>query len=117
LLLEVGGEGGSIQLHQISGYFVFTTDETTLKEFVPEMTLDELKSKSDAFRSFAEAMKCLLEKYPIFNLYPLTVHPYYKQKIIPYYLGFCSGTKYKENRGKGEWDRFLLQDKDSINEE
>jgi len=38
LILEAGLGGSSIQLHQINEYFLYSTDETTLKKFVPDLT-------------------------------------------------------------------------------
>ncbi len=105
VILEAGADGGSIMLIQKSDYYLFTTDETTLREFVPEMMFEDLKSKSDIFSSFAEAMKNLLEKYPIFSLHPLSVHPDFRNKIIPYYQGFCSGNN--KNWNKEDWDKLL----------
>lgn len=107
LILEAGADGGSVRLFQIKNYFLYATDESTLKEFIPELTDEELKSKSGIFTSFAQAMESLLEKFPIFSLYPLYVHPDFKNVIIPYYQKFCSKYKKRENRGNGEWDHLL----------
>ena len=75
LILEAGADGGSVKLVQINNYFIYSTNETTLREFVPELTIEELKSKSDVFLSFNLAMERILLKYRIFGLYPLSVHP------------------------------------------
>lgn len=63
LILEAGADGGSIKLLQINNYFVYSTNETTLRDIDPELTLEELKSVSDIFPTFAYAMKSLLERY------------------------------------------------------
>jgi len=107
LILEAGADGGSVHLFQINEYFLYATDESTLKDFVPDLTDEELKSKSDIFTSFAQAMESLIEKYPIFNLYPLHIHPDFKNVIIPFYQRFCSKNKRHENRKDGEWDHLL----------
>ena len=108
LILEAGSEGGSIQLHQINDYFLYSTDETTLREFVPDLTLEELKTKSNVFSTLDQAMKSILGKYKIFRLYPLSVHPDFKSKIIPYYQIFCSETEKSENWNKAKWDYLLF---------
>ena len=108
LLLEVGGEGGSIQLVKIKDYFLFSTDETTLREFVPELKPEELTSKSDVFTSFDEAMVSLLDKYPVFELYPVAVHPDFRERVIPYYRAFVSNPWHKGKRTNDEWEEMLF---------
>jgi len=110
LLLKVGGEGGSIQLVQINDYFLFSTNETTLREFDPELTLEELKSESDVFTTFEEAMVGLLGRYRIFGLYPSSIHPDYRASVIPYYRAFCSHWKDQGGRCKEKWDELLYGD-------
>ena len=65
LILEAGSEGGSIKLHQINEYFIYSTNETTLREFVPDLTFEELKSKSNVFSTLDQAMNSMLGKYKI----------------------------------------------------
>jgi len=113
LILEAGADGGSIKLFQIKDYFLFTTDESTLRAIDPNLTMEELQSKSDVFKSFAEVMKSLLERYPIFSLYPLTVNAKYKNKLIPYYQGFCSGSRNEQIWNGDNWDKFLFYESDS----
>lgn len=108
LILWAGSEGGSIKLVQIENYFLYSTNETTLREFVPDLTLEELKSKSDVFTSFAQAMESLIEKFPIFHLHPLEIHPDFKNEIILYYKRFYSESGQEENWNKGNWDNLLL---------
>ncbi|MEI7421910.1 MAG: HD domain-containing protein [Prolixibacteraceae bacterium] len=106
-LLEAGGEGGSIQLVQINDYFLFSTDETTLMEFVPELTLEELKSESDVFTTFEDALAGMLDKHPIFELFPLSVHPDYRMKVMDYYREFCSRRDHQEYRRFNDWEELL----------
>jgi hypothetical protein len=113
LILEAGGEGGSVKLVQIKNYYLFSTNETTLREFVPDLTLEELTSKSNVFTSFAEAMESLLEKYPIFHLHPLETHPDFKNEIFLYYQRFCSESGQHENWNKRNWDNLLFDQKNT----
>jgi len=53
LILEAGEDGCSIKSFKINDYFLFTTDESTLRAIDPNLTLEELQSKSDVFKSFA----------------------------------------------------------------
>ena len=108
LLLEVGGEGGSIQLVKIKDYFLFSTDETTLREFVPELKEEELTSKSDVFTSFDQTMVSLLDKYPVFELYPVAVHPDFMKKIIPYYQTFVLQLHHDRNWANRKWEEMLF---------
>jgi hypothetical protein len=107
VILEVGGEGGSIQLLQINDYFLFTTDEGTLKDIDPTLTFAELQSQSDKFPTFAEAMINLLGRYRIFLLYPLGVDPEYKSQILPYYKAFNLHSGNVDNWNSGDWKKFL----------
>ena len=107
LILEAGADGGSIKLLKINGLYFYTTDESTLRDIDPSLTLEELQSKSDAFLTFPEAMKSMLERYQIFSLYPLMVNSGYKKRIAPYYHGFCCGNRNQENWNKDSWNKFL----------
>jgi len=57
-------------------------------------------------------MKSLLERYPIFSLYPLTVNAKYKNKLIPYYQGFCSGSRYEQIWYRDIWYKLLFYESD-----
>jgi hypothetical protein len=107
LILEAGADGGSIKLLKINGNYFYTTNESTLRDIDPTLTLEELQSQSDAFSTFSEAMKSMLERYPIFSLYPEMVNDNYKKRIAPYYYGFCCGNKHQENWNKEAWDKIL----------
>jgi hypothetical protein len=107
LILEAGADGGSIKLLKINGKYIYTTDESTLRDIDPTLTLEELQSQSDAFPTFSEAMKSMLERYPIFSLYPITVNSGYKKRIAPYYHGFCIGNRHQVNWNKEAWEKML----------
>lgn len=107
LILQAGADGGSIKLLQINENFFYTTDETTLRDFDPELTLDELRSESDVFPTFTDAMKSMLERYSIFSLYPLEVNAGFKNKITPYFQGFCCGSKHQQNWNLEYWEKIL----------
>lgn len=111
LILEAGADGGSVKMVQINNYFIYSTNETTLREFVPELTLEELKSKSNIFLSFNLAMESLLAKYRIFALYPLSVHPDFKTLIIPYYLETISKIEDQERRINQNWKELLYENR------
>lgn len=108
LILEAGADGGSIKLLLIKGSFIYTTDESTLKELVPELLDDAFKSKSGAFPTFDLAMMSLLGKYSIFGLYPLYASPDFKEKIIPYYQMFCKISEMQKNWNKEYWEQLLF---------
>ena len=91
---------------------LFTTDESTLRAIDPDLTLEELQSKSEVFKSFAEVMRSLLERYPIFSLYPLSANAKCKNKLIPYHQGFCSGSRNEHNWNRDSWNKFLFYETD-----
>ena len=107
LILELGAEGGSLKLVQINDYFIYSTDEGTLRDFVPELPPEAFQSQSNVFLTFEAAMKNLLETYKIFNFSPWTVHPDYKKRLIPYYQGFCCCDKYEKQWNKDKWDKLF----------
>ena len=87
LILEIGGEGGSIKLIQIGSLFFFTANEIAMNDFLPgEFNINDLKNTSPAYESFDQSMESLIKKYPVFYLYPLYVHPEYQQRIKEYFI-------------------------------
>jgi hypothetical protein len=108
LLLEVGGEGGSVKLVQIGDSFLYSTDETTLREFDPELAPKELISQSMAFSTFDEAMESLLGRYRLFGLHPLAVHPDCKAKVAACYREFCARSENRGFRGSVSWGEMLF---------
>jgi hypothetical protein len=79
-IIEVGAEGGSIALYgfRTDHGWVFTrkiVDQTP--EFIDQ---EWIEGKSDFVDSWEAALK-LLDQYPWFILYPLSIHPDFRQKI------------------------------------
>jgi hypothetical protein len=88
LILKVGAAGGSISVWSVNAkdgtqFFVVTTDESTLKEFMNEEDANGLsfKSKTEPLHSFADALTAL-GKYPWHLLYPMFVHQDFKDVIF-----------------------------------
>ncbi len=95
-ICEVGSEGGSISFFRYKkeerDVFFFTTDETALFEFAPEYEFEKTTdvAYTDEFSNFGDAFQALLEKYPIFRLYPLEVSPTYKREFKEAYQSFLN---------------------------
>ena len=93
-ICEVGSEGGSISFFRYKkdeqDVFFFSTDETALLEFAPEFESEKEPNVAytDEFHNFGDAFEALLEKYPIFRLYPLEVSPTYKKEFKEAYQSF-----------------------------
>jgi hypothetical protein len=91
IILEIGGEGGSIHLTESNGKFQYATNEAAALDMLDEEEQLEIKAILEArnagnfFDTFESAMESLLKRYPIFSLYPLFVHPEYKKRILEYY--------------------------------
>lgn len=89
-ICEVGSEGGSISFFKYKkgdrDVFFFSTDETALIEFEKKPGV----AYTDEFSNFQDAFAALLEKYPIFRLYPLEVSPRYKREFKEAYQKFLS---------------------------
>jgi hypothetical protein len=89
LILELGGEGGSIQLASDGKTFLYSTNETAMLDLLPgEFSENELKHSSPVFSTFDEAFASLMARYPVFHLYPLTIDPYYLEKIKNSFLKY-----------------------------
>jgi len=56
-------------------------------------------------------MESLIEKYQIFHLHLLNIHPDFKNEIILYYQRFCSESGQQENWNKRDWDNLLFNQK------
>ncbi len=106
-ILNVGAEGGSITLIQKGSYFFYSTDETSMLDLLPdEFEVDELINTSAKFNTFDDAMNSLLNKYPVFYLYPISVHPEFSQNVKKHFLKFKSNND--ENGRFEEWDSIFL---------
>lgn len=108
LILKLGGEGGSIQLITDGKLFVYSSDETTLLDFLAgKFSENELKHTSPAFPTFDEAFESLIERYPVFHLKPLTVHPGYLEQIKSNFLKYKSANIKGDQWGFEKWENFL----------
>jgi len=110
-ICEVGSEGGSISFFRYKknerDVFFFTTDETALFEFAPEYEFEKEPdvAYTDEFSNFRDAFEALLEKYPIFRLYPLDVSPTYKREFKESYHDFLG--LHKDETEDERWNQFL----------
>jgi hypothetical protein len=108
LILELGGEGGSIQLATDGKTFLYSTNETTLLDFLAgELSEEELKHNSPPYSTFDEAFESLMARYPVFHLHPLTIHPQYLEKIKNIFLKYKSANIEGHQWGFDNWERFL----------
>jgi hypothetical protein len=104
-ILEIGGEGGSLTIIGICdpacGWrFMNERDETTLRDMLPadEQEGLEFYERSGYVASLAEALESL-DRYPWHKLYPLQVHPEFRQKI------FDVVASRFEAEGEDRWDQ------------
>ena len=108
LILEVGGEGGSIKLIRNGSIYFYTTDETTMMDIFPgEFNIEDLKSASPEFPTFDQSMKSLIQKYPIFSLHPLHINPEYQQRITIYFNRYLVASKDQELWDAESWKQIL----------
>ncbi len=85
-ILKIVGEGGSIKLLKVNDEYYFTTDESTLMDFLDgELEEHEFKSDTGPFESFEIAFKSLMARYPIFKLYPRNICPEYISRILVHF--------------------------------
>jgi hypothetical protein len=108
LILEVGGDGGSIKFIQNGSTYFYTTDETAMMDLLPgEFNIEDLTSASIGFTSFDDALKSLINKYPLFSLYPLTIHPEYRQRISEYFIRYLETADDQFAYGVDNWNYIL----------
>ena len=88
VVLEIGGEGGSLTIFGICdprcGWrFTTVRDETTLRDMLPEDEQEGLEfyERSGYVASLVEALG-LLDRYPWHKLSPQQVHPEFRQRIF-----------------------------------
>lgn len=87
VILQLGGEGGTINLYgkEKNGewYFSLQTNEIALLDFLDDE--DELsqclKSNSAIVKGFSNGIR-LLDKYPWVYLYPMKLHPLFAERIL-----------------------------------
>ncbi len=105
LILEIGGEGGSIKLLKINDEFVYTTGEFALMEEGDDPK--DFKSRSSFFQDFDSAMVSMINKYPVFRLYPLEINDKFKDLINKYYQDFLLKNKRDEFWRNDRWEEIL----------
>jgi len=108
LILKLGGEGGTIQLITNGISFLYSSDETAILDLLPgEFSEEELKHTSPLFSTFDEAFESLMGRYPVFHLYPLTVHPQYLEKIKGSFLKYKSANAECQQWEFNSWENIL----------
>jgi hypothetical protein len=85
IILRIGAAGGSITLYGLknrAGRWLFTlgTNETTMLSFDETLSPDKVTSTSKTVDTWEDALK-LLDRYPWTSLYPLEVHPEFRQLV------------------------------------
>jgi len=86
IIVEVGGEGGSISLlgrREGKGFVFAMASKDSTADFLAvedRVGLKPTHGLSGAVESWAAALR-LLDRYPWARLYPLSIHPEFKQKI------------------------------------
>lgn len=88
VVLEVGGEGGSLTLVRQrtadeDWQFRIEQNEAALYDMLSDEDRNgiEFSSQTGYVRSFEQALE-LLDRYPWFNLYPIEVHPAFVEAIL-----------------------------------
>lgn len=108
LILELGGEGGSIQLLTDGKLFLYSSDETTMLDlFAGEFSKKELKHSSPVFSTFDDAFASLMARYPVFHLHPLTIDPQYLERIKSIFMKHKSANIESHQWGFDNWENFL----------
>ena len=105
LILEIGGEGGSIKLLKINDEFVYTTSEFALMEEGDDPK--DFKNRSSFFQDFDRAMVSMINKYPVFRLYPLEINDQFKDQINKYYQEYLNENQSKDYYRNDQWERIL----------
>lgn len=111
VICEIGGEGGSIKFYRIENNgkerFFFLTNESALFEFEPELECDKISDIDylNEYDGIEEAMAGLMEKYPIFELYPLSMHKEYAEVFKKAYLKHLK--THERGHNTEYWEKFL----------
>jgi hypothetical protein len=80
VIVELGAEGGSIILYgcRTEGGWLFSMESS---DWTPELLGDErIEKRSGVVDNWTVALK-LLDIYPCIGLFPISVHPDFRQKI------------------------------------
>jgi len=88
--------------------FLYSTNETAMLDLLPgEFSEKELKHSSPVFSTFYEAFESLMARYPVFHLYPLSIDPYYLEKIKNSFLKYKTANIKNHPRGFDRWEHLL----------
>ena len=106
LILKIGGEGGSIKLFKINNEFIYTTSEFVLMEEGDDPK--DFESRSSSFQDFNSAMVSMINKYPVFRLYPLEINDQFKEQVNEYYQTYLNNNKGDNYLRNERWENILL---------
>jgi hypothetical protein len=101
LVLELGGEGGSVRFLEYEGAYYFTTNENYFDE-------KQYSSQSQLGGVFHKKMIELLKTYPVFKLVPTFVNESYIDMLKLYYDNFTVYCSDEDNWNKDDWERVFL---------
>ena len=110
LILKIGGEGGAIKLLKINDHYAYTTNESVLYDLLSKADREGIsfKSKSELYDTFDSAMESMINKYPVFRLYPLEINDQFKEQINKYYQTYLTNNKGDNYLRNKEWESILL---------
>jgi hypothetical protein len=80
VIIEVGAEGGSITLYGLPTDQGWVFSRKVIDQTPELIDEDWIKTNSDCFHSWEAALK-LLDRYPWPKLYPISVHPDFRERI------------------------------------
>ena len=110
VILEIGAECGSLTIYGICdpecGWrFTTVRDETALRDILPEDEQEGLEfyERSGYVVSLVEALG-LLECYPWHKLYPLQVHPEFRQRIFDTVISRYASEGSPNDHRIGRWE-------------
>jgi hypothetical protein len=108
-ILEIGGEGGSVELYMSNGQYIIQSNDTGSLSMLDEEDRQDFEDifKPEIFDSFDEAFERFLDKYPVFHLYPEKIDPAYMNRIKKYYTEYLETTQYLHERSKEAWDKMF----------
>jgi len=110
LILKIGGEGGSIKLLKINDQYAYTTNESALYDLLSKADREGMsfKSESELYDTFELAMESMIDRYPVFRLYPLEINDPFKEQINKYYQAYLANNKGDNYLRNEKWENILL---------
>ncbi len=110
IILEVGGEGGSLTIvgtldSEYGWRFSTGSDESILSDILPEEDQDgiEFHRRSNSVGSLDEALG-LLDRYPWHRLYPLQIHSEFRQRIYDVVLARYTSEGNEDSYRLKKWE-------------